>query len=70
MSVFCLRQTRSWGPICSHVLTLIPAWIINDIHYEVWDEITNSFPTLVVQLKFRIYIEIALKSIFRFQIDS
>ena len=26
-----------------HGLTLIPAWINNDIHYKVWDEITYPF---------------------------
>ena len=25
------------------VLTLIPAWISNYIHYKVWDEITYPF---------------------------
>ena len=27
-----------------HGLTLIPAWICNNIHYKVWDEITYLFP--------------------------
>ena len=26
-----------------HGLTLIPAWISNNIHYKVWDEITYPF---------------------------
>ena len=28
------------------VLTLIPAWISNYIHYNVWGEITNSLPNI------------------------
>ena len=32
---------------------LIPAWISNYIHYKVWGEITNPFPTSTVEpLKF------------------
>ena len=31
------------GPFYKHVLTLIPAWIGNYIHYKVWDEITYQF---------------------------
>ena len=27
-----------------HGLTLIPSWIINYIHYNMWDEITYPFP--------------------------
>ena len=31
------------GPFYWHGLTLIPAWISNRIHYNVWDEITYPF---------------------------
>ena len=31
------------GPFYYRGLTLIPAWISNYIHYEVWDEITYPF---------------------------
>ena len=31
------------GPFYQHGLTLIPAWISNYIHYNVWDEITYPF---------------------------
>ena len=31
------------GAIYWHGLTLIPAWISNYIHYNVWDEITYPF---------------------------
>ena len=31
------------GPFYSHGLTLIPAWISNYTHYNVWDEITYPF---------------------------
>ena len=34
----------TWGPFDKHGLTLIPAWISNNIHYNVWDEITYPFP--------------------------
>ena len=34
-----------WVPFYPHVLTLIPAWISNYIHYNLWDEIT-SIPKL------------------------
>ena len=27
----------------AHGLTLIPVWIMNYIHYNVWDEITYPF---------------------------
>ena len=30
--------------IIEHGLTLIPAWVSNHIHYQVWDEITYPFP--------------------------
>ena len=32
-----------WAPFYYHGLTLIPAWISNYIHYNVWDEITYPF---------------------------
>ena len=32
-----------WAPFYYRVLTLIPAWISNYIHYNVWDEITYQF---------------------------
>ena len=42
-----LPCSQGGGPpmICFylHGLTLIPAWINNDIHYKVWDEITYPF---------------------------
>ena len=31
------------GPFYLHGLTLIPAWISNHTHYNVWDEITYPF---------------------------
>ena len=31
------------GPFYLHGLTLIPAWISNYTHYNVWDEITYPF---------------------------
>ena len=33
----------SSGPFYQHGLTLIPAWISNYTHYNVWDEITYPF---------------------------
>ena len=41
--VYWWLSTR--GPFYKHGLTLIPTWINNRIHYEVWDEITHPFPT-------------------------
>ena len=40
------RQTPpdTLGPFYLRELTLIPAWMINYIHYKVWDEITYPFP--------------------------
>ena len=32
------------GKVVDALLTLIPAWINNQIHYKVWDEITCPFP--------------------------
>ena len=31
-------------PFYWYGLTWIPAWLINYIHYKVWDEITYPFP--------------------------
>ena len=31
------------APFTNMVLTLIPAWISNYIHYKVWNEITYTF---------------------------
>ena len=33
--------TETWGPFYSHGLTLIQAWISNDIHFKVWEEING-----------------------------
>ena len=33
----------TWGLFHWHDLSLIQAWISNNIHYEVWDEITYPF---------------------------
>ena len=38
----CDIQTTS-APFYWHGLTLIPAWISNHIHYEMYDEITYPF---------------------------
>ena len=41
------------GPFYQHSLTLIPAWVSNYVHYNVWDEIIYPFPTSMVKpLKF------------------
>ena len=32
-----------WAPFYKHGLILIPVWICNYIHYNVWDEITYPF---------------------------
>ena len=31
------------GPFYQHGITLNPAWISNNTHYKVWDEITYPF---------------------------
>ena len=31
------------APFYEHGVTLMPAWIINYTHYNVWDEITYPF---------------------------
>ena len=36
-------ETYAIGPFYLHGLILIPAWISNDIHFNVWDEITYPF---------------------------
>ena len=33
----------TWARFYLHGLTLIPAWISNYTHYNVWDEITYPF---------------------------
>ena len=38
----CVYETR--GPFHQHKLMLIPAWICNYIHNDVWDEIIYPFP--------------------------
>ena len=35
-----MMRQNIWAPFYYHGLTLIPAWISNYIHYNVWDEIT------------------------------
>ena len=37
------RGINNSGPFYKHGLTLIPAWISNYIHYNMWDEITYPF---------------------------
>ena len=37
------REMDLWGPFYWHVLTLIPAWISNNIPCRMWDEITYPF---------------------------
>ena len=32
-----------WGPFYQHGSTLIQAWKINYVHYELWDETTYIF---------------------------
>ena len=32
-----------WAPFYKHGLTLIPAWISNYTHYNMWDEIIHPF---------------------------
>ena len=39
----CACVFSSRGPFYKHGLALIPPWIINYIHYKVWDEITYPF---------------------------
>ena len=42
--VSCFRKSaHPCGPFYKHGLTLIPAWISNYIHCNVWDEITYPF---------------------------
>ena len=36
VTVWCLYSSYSCGPFYWHGLTLIPAWISNYIHYQVW----------------------------------
>ena len=37
------HRSLASGPFYKHVLILIPAWISNYIHYELWDEIIYPF---------------------------
>ena len=37
------RKLDIYGPFHWHGLTLIPTWISNYTHYNVWDEITYPF---------------------------
>ena len=37
-------ELNIWGPFYWHGLTLIQAWISNQIHNKTWDEINNPFP--------------------------
>ena len=39
-----LNPLTHMGPLYLLALTLIPAYIDNCIHHEIWDEITNPFP--------------------------
>ena len=37
----------SSGPFYKHDITLIPAWISNDIHYKVWGDIIYPSPHFI-----------------------
>ena len=39
----------TWSPWYKQGLTWIPAWLSNDIHHKMWDEITNPFPNFNVR---------------------
>ena len=39
-----LHHKATEDPFTNICFTLIPAWMSNDIHYKVWDEITCPFP--------------------------
>ena len=41
---YTTQDINCLGPFYWHGLTLILAWINNDIHCKVWDEITHPFP--------------------------
>ena len=46
VEVLSVCKEDLWGPFYKYKLTLIPAWISNHIHYQVWDEITYPFRNL------------------------
>ena len=39
-----VKRTDATALFNKHGITLIPAWISNYIHYNVWDEITYPSP--------------------------
>ena len=43
MAADAVTPCTTSGSFYYHGLTLIPAWISNYIHYNVWDEITYPF---------------------------
>ena len=43
-SAFQLQFQCIMGPFQLTLLTLIPTWVSNYIHYKVYDDITYSFP--------------------------
>ena len=43
MCMLTMGSQITSGPFYLHGLTLIPAWISNYTHYNVWDEITYPF---------------------------
>ena len=40
---WCIKTWTAVAAFTKNGLTLIPAWISNYIHYNVWDEITYPF---------------------------
>ena len=44
-----IQKIQAPGPFFLHIRTLMPAWISNFIHYELWDESTYPFPISTVQ---------------------
>ena len=44
-------RTETSGPLYYHGFSLIPAWIIDYIHYDMCDEITKQ-TSMVIPLKF------------------
>ena len=45
-ALFWLVRFVIWSPGYQHGLTLIPAWISNCIHYNVWDVMTSHTSTV------------------------
>ena len=43
------KNFQSWGYVYKHRLPLTPAWMNNNIHFKVWDDITNNSRTSRVQ---------------------